>query len=130
MQGHALSMNADDATHIPWARLPVEVRSLFILFFSGVFGPEELDHKAVVRELATIWDAEQLTLAFLKDHERFWNLYRKYQQTYRERVWRIDAYGISRQEAERIGFMPRAETSIAQLCAGGRPGPRSRRTKR
>lgn len=126
-----MCMNIDDATHTPWAHLPFEARFLFILFFSGVFGPEELDQKAVVRELATIWDAEQLTLAFLKDHERFWDLYRKYQQKYRERVWRLDAYGISRQEAERIGFiMPRAETSIAQLCAGGQPRPRSRRTKR
>jgi hypothetical protein len=124
-------MNIDDATHIPWARLPIEARFLFILFFSGVFGPEELDRNTVVCELAKIWDEEKLTLALLNDDDRFWFLYRKYGQRYSEGVWRLEVYGISRQEAERVGFItPRAKTSVAQLCRGGRPGERSRRSKR
>jgi len=51
-------MKIDSTVHIPWARLPMEARFCFILFFSGVFGPEELDRKAVIHELARIWDVE------------------------------------------------------------------------
>lgn len=116
-------MNIDDAIHIPWARLSFEARFGFILFFSGVFGPEELDRKAVIRELAKIWDSEQLSLAFLNDRERFWELYRKYQDKYSEGVWRLDGYGISREEAERAGFIkPRRQTAIEHLCP---PSPAS-----
>ena len=114
-------MDIDRTTHIPWAQLPLEGRFVFMLSFSGVFGPEELDRKAVVRELANIWDAEQLTLALLNDHEEFWELYRKYQEKYSEGVWRLDGYGISREEAERAGFIkPRRQTAVAHLCPGRR----------
>ncbi|HKU28739.1 MAG TPA: hypothetical protein VJQ54_24930, partial [Candidatus Sulfotelmatobacter sp.] len=54
MRGHSLCMNIDNRTHIPWAQLRFEARFVFILFFSGVFGSEALDRKAVVRELAKI----------------------------------------------------------------------------
>ena len=110
-----------DATHIPWAQLPLEARFGFILFFSGIFGPEELDGKAVAVELAKIWDSEQLTLAFLNDDEGFWHLYRKYRDKYSEGVSRVDGYGFSREEAERAGFIkPRGQTIIAHLCPARR----------
>jgi len=110
-------MKIDSRMHIPWAKLPFEARFGFILFFSGVFGPEELDQKAVVRELARIWDAERLTIGFLQDDNSFWELYRKYQKKYREGVWRLEGYGISREEAERAEFRKaRTDTPIAHLC--------------
>src|SRR5690349_11273475 len=119
-------MRIDSKMHIPWTQLPIETRFCFILFFSGVFGPEELDRMAVVRDLAKIWDAERLTIDFLEDHERFWDLYRKYEEKYSEGVWRLDAYGISREVAERAGFIERrAQTLIAHLCPSQRSRNRS-----
>lgn len=110
------AMEMANMTHTPWAQLPFEARFCFILFFSGIFGPEELDWPAVVRALARIWDAERLTLGFLQDDDWFWELYRKYQKKYREGVWRLEGYGISREEAERAGFAKaRIDTPIA-IC--------------
>ena len=122
VRSDAHGMKIDRRMHTPWPQLPLGARFCFILFFSGVFGPEDLDHKAVVRELAKIWDSERLSLGFLEDHERFWDLYRKYQEKYHEGVWRLEGYGISREEAEWAGFTKgRTDTPIAHLCPVRRP---------
>lgn len=123
-------MNVDRSMHIPWAQLPVEARFCFVLFFSGVFGPEEIHHSTVVRELAEVWNSEQLTVGIFNDDDRFWALYRAYRERYRGGVWRLDSCGISREEAELAGFIkPRADTAIAHLCPGGLPRPRRQRTR-
>ena len=114
-------MKIDSRMHVPWAQLPLGARFCFILFFSGVFGPEDLEQKAVVGKLGKIWDSERLCLGFLQDQERFWDLYRKYLEKYREGVWRLDGHGISRGEAERAGFTkPRTDSPIAHLLPVGR----------
>src|SRR5579863_2255150 len=121
-------MKIDSTVHLPWAQLPVEARFCFILFFSGVFGPEEFDRKAVIRELARIWDLEQLSIGFMEDQDHFWALYGKYQFLYREGVWRLEAFGTSREEAERAGFIKlRTETPIAHLYPATRTTGRLRR---
>ena len=91
---------------------PGGARVLFWILMMAIFGPEPPSAKEVLAELERIWNAEQLGPEDFRDTARMDQVFDKYAAKHWEKVWWLDGVGISRQDAERVGYFPSRRRSI------------------
>lgn len=69
-----------------------------------IYGPERPPAGKVLADLERIWDSEQLALGDFMKPGRIEEVFDKYAAVFRKDVWWPDAFGVSREQAEREGF--------------------------
>lgn len=69
-----------------------------------ICGPKRPPAEKIFADLEMIWDCEQLAPGDFMKPGRIEEVFDKYAAVFRKDAWWLDAFGVSREEAEREGF--------------------------
>jgi hypothetical protein len=69
-----------------------------------ICGPKRPPAEKIFADLEMIWDCEQLAPGDFMKPGRIEEVFDKYAAVFRKDAWWLDAFGVSREQAEREGF--------------------------